>query len=198
LDYVPEELEGLDALLSDTYFCNFSLFQSIPDSWAIKQLFPLMPIHRLDERPTHHAVLGDVTCDSDGRIDRFIDRRDVGRSLPVHALDGQPYYLAAFLVGAYQEILGDLHNLFGDTNAVHVGTGPDGRTEVEAVIDGDTVRQVLGYVQFDGEALLGQFRAAVEQAVGEHRLDGDQADRMLSFYKAALEGYTYLEDSPEE
>ncbi len=120
LEYVPEELEGLDALLRDTYFCNFSLFQSMPDSWAIKQLFPVMPIHRLDERPTRHAVLGDITCDSDGKIEQFIDRRDVKRTLPLHAFDGEPYYLGAFLIGAYQEILGDLHNLFGDTNAVHV------------------------------------------------------------------------------
>ena len=198
LDYVPEELEGLDALLSETYYCNFSLFQSMPDSWAIKQLFPVMPIHRLDERPTHHAVLGDVTCDSDGRIDRFIGRRDVGRSLPVHALDGEPYYLAAFLVGAYQEILGDLHNLFGDTNTVHVAEGPDGRPAIEAVIDGDTVSEVLAYVQFDGAALVRQFRAAIEQALSEHRLDDDQAGRLSSLYEAALEGYTYLEDSHEE
>ncbi|HEY8551188.1 MAG TPA: biosynthetic arginine decarboxylase, partial [Vicinamibacterales bacterium] len=120
MDEVPEELQGLDEALSDTYFCNFSLFQSIPDSWAIKQLFPLMPIHRLEERPTQHAVLGDITCDSDGKIDQFIDRRDVKKTLPLHPFNGEPYYLAVFLVGAYQEILGDLHNLFGDTHAVHV------------------------------------------------------------------------------
>ena len=125
LDDVPEELQGLDESLSDTYFCNFSLFQSMPDSWAIKQLFPIMPIHRLDERPTRHAVLGDITCDSDGKIDQFIDRRDVKKTLPLHAFNGEPYYLGAFLVGAYQEILGDLHNLFGDTNAVHVSLDDD-------------------------------------------------------------------------
>jgi arginine decarboxylase len=128
LEFMPEELEGLEATLSDTYFCNFSLFQSMPDSWAIKQLFPVMPIHRLNERPTHNAVLGDVTCDSDGKIDQFIDRRDVKRTLPLHAWQNEPYYLGAFLIGAYQEILGDLHNLFGDTNAVHVST--DERGEV--------------------------------------------------------------------
>ena len=110
-------------MLSDTYFCNFSLFQSMPDSWAIKQLFPIMPIHRLDEQPTRHAVLGDITCDSDGKVDQFIDRRDVKRTLPLHTFDGGDYYLGVFLVGAYQEILGDLHNLFGDTNAVHVRLG---------------------------------------------------------------------------
>ncbi|MFQ5732752.1 MAG: biosynthetic arginine decarboxylase, partial [Planctomycetaceae bacterium] len=120
LEYVPEELETLDRTLADIYFCNFSLFQSMPDSWAIKQLFPVMPIHRLSERPTQHAVLADITCDSDGKIDQFIDRRDVKRTLKLHAQDDSPYYLAAFLVGAYQEVLGDLHNLFGDTNAVHV------------------------------------------------------------------------------
>ncbi|MFH1924456.1 MAG: biosynthetic arginine decarboxylase, partial [Planctomycetota bacterium] len=148
LEYVPEELEGLDALLSETYFVNFSIFQSMPDSWAVKQLFPVMPIHRLDERPTRHAVLADVTCDSDGKIARFIDRRDVRRTLPLHDFTGEPYYLAAFLVGAYQEILGDLHNLFGDTSAVHVSLDDDGRPTFDAVIHGDTVRDVLQYVQF--------------------------------------------------
>ncbi len=155
LEYVPEELDGLDAMLAETYFCNFSLFQSIPDSWAIKQLFPIMPIHRLDERPTHHAVLGDITCDSDGKVERFIDRRDVKRTLPLHTFDGQPYYLGAFLVGAYQEILGDLHNLFGDTNAVHVSIDEQGDLVIEEVVKGDTVREVLQYVQFDPKTSSG-------------------------------------------
>jgi len=128
LDLVPEELEGLDRMLADIYFCNFSLFQSMPDSWAIKQLFPVMPIHRLGERPTRHAVLGDITCDSDGKIDQFVDNRDVKRTLMLHTFDEPPYYLGAFLVGAYQEILGDLHNLFGDTNAVHVNLGDKGKS----------------------------------------------------------------------
>jgi arginine decarboxylase len=193
-EYVPEELEGLDALLSETYFCNFSLFQSIPDSWAIKQLFPIMPIHRLDERPTHHAVLGDITCDSDGKIERFIDRRDVKRSLPLHGFDGRPYYLGAFLVGAYQEILGDLHNLFGDTNAVHVSLDPDGEVMVDEVIAGDTVREVLHYVQFDAQVLLEKVRASVEQAIRAGRIDDRQAGQLLSFYRAGMDGYTYLED----
>jgi arginine decarboxylase len=143
LDFFPEELEGIDATLSDTYFCNFSLFQSMPDSWAIKQLFPVMPIHRLDEKPTQHAVLGDITCDSDGKVDQFIDRRDVKRTLPLHPYSGGDYYLGTFLVGAYQEILGDLHNLFGDTNAVHVRLSADGEVMLEEVIKGDTVREVL-------------------------------------------------------
>ena len=130
-------------MLSDTYFCNFSLFQSMPDSWAIKQLFPIMPIHRLEEQPTRPAVLGDITCDSDGKVDAFIDRRDVKRTLQLHTFDGGNYYLGAFLLGAYQEILGDLHNLFGDTNAVHVRLGPTGEVMLDSVIKGDTVREVL-------------------------------------------------------
>ena len=194
LEYVPEELEGLDAMLSETYFSNFSLFQSLPDSWAVKQQFPIMPIHRLDERPCRHAVLADVTCDSDGRVDHFINRRDVKRTLSVHPFDGRPYYLAVFLVGAYQEILGDLHNLFGDTNAVHVGLDAEGRPAIEAVILGDSVRQVLQYVQFDAEALLVRLRASVEAAVREGVVDEALADHMLRHYQAALEGYTYLED----
>ncbi|NUQ60951.1 MAG: biosynthetic arginine decarboxylase [Pirellulales bacterium] len=194
LEYVPEDLEGLDALLSDTYFCNFSLFQSMPDSWAIKQLFPLMPIHRLNERPTHHAVLGDITCDSDGKIERFIDRRDVKRTLPLHTFDGQPYYLGVFLVGAYQEILGDLHNLFGDTNAVHVSVDAEGEVIVDALIKGDSVSEVLQYVQFDPKTLFGQLRAAVERAIRESKIDDRQAGQLLRFYEAGLEGYTYLED----
>ena len=153
---MPEELQGLDESLSDTYFCNFSLFQSMPDSWAIKQLFPIMPIHRLNERPTQHAVLGDITCDSDGKIDQFIDRRDVKQTLPLHPFNGEPYYLGVFLVGAYQEILGDLHNLFGDTNAVHVSLDDNGEVVLDAVIKGDTVREVLDYVEFDAEALITQ------------------------------------------
>jgi arginine decarboxylase len=169
----------------------------MPDSWAIKQIFPVMPIHRLDERPTCHAVLGDITCDSDGKITRFLDRRDVKRTLPLHPFTGQPYYLGAFLVGAYQEILGDLHNLFGDTNAVHVSMDDDGQVALEAVIHGDTVRDVLNYVQFDAETLVSQLRRSVEQAVREGRIDDHEAGRLLSFYKAGLEGYTYLEDAHE-
>src|ERR1700688_4264007 len=158
LDYFPEDLEGLDGLLSDTYFCNFSLFQSMPDSWAVKQLFPIMPIHRLNEMPTRSGVLGDISCDSDGKIDQFIDRRDVKRTLPLHPFNGETYQLGAFLVGAYQEILGDLHNLFGDTNAVHVSLGENGDVILNTVIQGDTVREVLDYVQFSAKTLLEQFR----------------------------------------
>jgi arginine decarboxylase len=170
----------------------------MPDSWAVKQLFPIMPIHRLDKEPTRQAVIGDITCDSDGKIDRFIDRRDVCRTLPLHTFDGSPYLLAAFLVGAYQEILGDLHNLFGDTNAVHVSVDPNGQVSVETVVEGDTVREVLHYVQFDADALFAKTQAAVEQAIRANRIDDHQAGRLLRFYKAGLEGYTYLEASREE
>jgi arginine decarboxylase len=194
LEYVPEELEGLEAALSDTYFCNFSLFQSMPDSWAIKQLFPVMPIHRLDEKPGRAAVLGDVTCDSDGKIDQFIDRRDVKRTLPLHAWKSEPYYLGAFLIGAYQEILGDLHNLFGDTNAVHVSTDDRGEVVVDAVIKGDTVREVLDYVEFDADQLMQRLRDSIEQAVREGRIGDGQAGRFLRFYEEGLGGYTYLEE----
>jgi arginine decarboxylase len=194
LEYVPEELEGLDAMLSDTYFCNFSLFQSMPDSWAIKQLFPIMPIHRLQEKPSHHAVLGDITCDSDGKVDQFIDRRDVKRTLPLHDFNGSDYYLGAFLVGAYQEILGDLHNLFGDTNAVHVRLSPSGEVMLDEVIKGDTVREVLDYVQFKSDSLIGRLRRSVEAAVREGRLSYEESGRLLRYYEEGLHGYTYLED----
>ncbi len=194
LEYVPEEIEALSSSLCDTYFCNFSLFQSIPDSWAIKQLFPVMPIHRLQERPDRAAVLGDVTCDSDGKIDQFIDRRDVKRTLPLHAWRNEPYYLGAFLIGAYQEILGDLHNLFGDTNAVHVSTDERGEAVVDAVIKGDTVGEVLDYVEFEPDELAKQLRAAIEQAVREGRISDGQAGRFLRFYEEGLDGYTYLEE----
>ena len=194
MDEVPEDLQNLDEQLSSTYFCNFSLFQSIPDSWAIKQLFPVMPIHRLHERPTEHAVLGDITCDSDGKIDQFIDRRDVKRTLPLHGFVDEPYYLGVFLVGAYQEILGDMHNLFGDTHAVHIRLDGNGNVVLEAVIKGDTVKEVLDYVEFDAETLLHRMRADVEAAVRAGSLDLEQSGRLLRFYEDGLHGYTYLED----
>jgi arginine decarboxylase len=193
LDYFPEELEGLDTMLSDTYFCNFSLFQSMPDSWAVKQLFPIMPIHRLQEEPFHHGILGDISCDSDGKVDQFIDRRDVKKTLPLHAFTGEPYYLGAFLVGAYQEILGDLHNLFGDTNAVHARLDANNQVVLEAVIRGDTVREVLDYVQFKSTVLAEEFRRDVEAAVREGRIGYEEAGLLLRFYEEGLNGYTYLE-----
>jgi arginine decarboxylase len=193
LDFFPEELEGLDALLSDTYFCNFSLFQSMPDSWAVKQLFPIMPIHRLDEKPTRSAILGDISCDSDGKVDQFIDRRDVKKTLALHPFNNGTYILGAFLLGAYQEILGDLHNLFGDTNAVHVSLSDQGDVVLETVVQGDTVREVLAYVQYNSGALLDEFRKDVELAVREQRVGYEEAGRLLKFYEEGLQGYTYLE-----
>jgi arginine decarboxylase len=194
MDFIPEELQGLEALLSDTYFCNFSIFQSMPDSWAIKQLFPIMPIHRLNEPPTRRAVLGDITCDSDGKIDQFIDLRDVRNTLELHPYDGKPYYLGAFLLGAYQEILGDLHNLFGDTNAVHVSLEDNGEINLDAVIKGDTVREVLHYVQYSADELASMMRKDVERAVRAGKLSVDEARQLQSFYESGLEGYTYLEE----
>ncbi|MDX1980804.1 MAG: biosynthetic arginine decarboxylase [Bryobacteraceae bacterium] len=194
LDFFPEELEGLEGMLSDTYFCNFSLFQSMPDSWAVKQLFPIMPIHRLKEQPSRHAILGDISCDSDGKVDQFIDRRDVKRTLPLHALDGNPYFLGAFLVGAYQEILGDLHNLFGDTNAVHVRLGEDNELLLDAVVKGDTVREVLDYVQFNSRMLVEEFRKDVESAVRQGKIGFEESGKLLRYYEDGLNGYTYLEE----
>jgi arginine decarboxylase len=193
LDPYPEELEPLDQLLSETYFCNFSLFQSMPDSWAVKQLFPIMPIHRLDEEPFRRGVLGDISCDSDGKVDQFIDRRDVKKTLPLHPVNGSPYILGSFLVGAYQEILGDLHNLFGDTNAVHVTLGDNGEVILNTVVQGDTVREVLDYVQFNSKELLEQFRADVETALREGKIGYEESGRLLRFYEDGLNGYTYLE-----
>jgi arginine decarboxylase len=193
LDYVPEEFEGLEAQLSDTYFCNYSIFQSMPDAWAIDQLFPIMPIHKLKEEPTCRGILADITCDSDGKVDRFIDRRDVKHTLELHAYDGSDYFLATFLVGAYQEILGDLHNLLGDTNAVHVKLDEKGNFSIEEVVEGDTVREVLQYVQFSADDLKRQMRKTVERALREGKLTVDESRVLLKFYDNGLEGYTYLE-----
>ncbi|MGE3806641.1 MAG: arginine decarboxylase, partial [Gemmataceae bacterium] len=165
-----------------------------PDSWAVNQLFPIMPIHRLNETPTRRAVLGDITCDSDGKIDQFIDLRDVRSTLELHTFDGQPYYLGAFLLGAYQEILGDLHNLFGDTNAVHVSLDDDGEIVLDAVIKGDTVREVLAYVQYKADDLIALMRKDVERAVRGNKISLEESRQLLKFYESGLEGYTYLEE----
>ena len=198
IDEPPEELGSIDAQLADTYFCNFSLFQSLPDSWAVRQLFPVMPIHRLNERPTRHAVLADITCDSDGKIDRFDDQRDERRTLPLHELDGQPYYLAAFLVGAYQEILGDLHNLFGDTHVAHIDLTPEGKIAIETVVKGETVSEVLDYVQYHEHDLTQRLEASIENAVRNGLIDDRQAGEFVKYYRDALHGYTYLEDQAEQ
>ncbi|HZF15547.1 MAG TPA: biosynthetic arginine decarboxylase [Steroidobacteraceae bacterium] len=194
LDEVPEELEGLEAQLSDTYFCNFSVFQSLPDSWAIDQLFPIMPIHRLGEKPTRNAVLADITCDSDGKIDRFVSLRDVQRTLVLHDhVPGEEYYLAAFLVGAYQETLGDLHNLFGDTHVVHIRLHDEGGWWIEEIVKGDTASEVLGYMQYQVEQLFPQLSRDCERAVREGRMSLAESQALRRFYESELNGYTYLE-----
>jgi arginine decarboxylase len=191
---IPEEFDGLERALSDTYFCNFSMFQSLPDIWAIDQLFPVMPIHRLAEEPTRRAVLADITCDSDGKIDHFIDRRDVKNVLELHPVNqGDEYYLGVFLVGAYQEILGDLHNLFGNTNTVHVSLIPGGGYQIEHVVTGDTVTDVLRYVSYAREDLLARVRRFAEQAVRANRMSLEETRSMLRMYEEGLAGYTYLE-----
>ncbi|HEX3696691.1 MAG TPA: biosynthetic arginine decarboxylase [Polyangia bacterium] len=192
---VPEELEGLERALSDTYFCNFSMFQSLPDIWAIDQLFPIMPIHRLGEEPTRRAVLADITCDSDGKIDHFIDRRDVKSVLELHPVNGQDYYLGVFLIGAYQEILGDLHNLFGNTNTVHVSLAAGGGYQIEHVVTGDTVTDVLKYVSYAREDLVARVRRFAEMAVRANRMTLEETRSMLRMYEEGLAGYTYLERS---
>src|SRR5437764_6699299 len=193
MEFVPEEFAGLEAMLSDTYFCNYSIFQSMPDSWAIDQLFPIMPIHKLEQEPTCRGILADITCDSDGKVDRFIDRRDVKNVLELHPYTGDDYCLAAFLVGAYQEILGDLHNLLGDTNAVHVTVDDTGHVSIDEALEGDTVREVLQYVQFSADDLLRAMRKTVERALRDGKLSIDESRVLLRFYENGLEGYTYLE-----
>jgi arginine decarboxylase len=194
LSYVPDELEGLEKQLSDTYYCNFSVFQSIPDHWAVRQLFPTVPIQRLHRQPQRRAVIADLTCDSDGKIDEFIDLRDVKHVLELHNPNGSEYLLGTFLVGAYQEILGDLHNLFGDTDAVHVRhDGDDYR--VEHVVEGDSVAEVLSYVQYSKEDLVSRVRRAVEVALRERRITMAESGRFMKRYEEALEGYTYLTSS---
>ena len=194
LDYVPDDLEDLEKILASTYYCNFSVFQSIPDHWAIDQLFPIMPIHRLNEKPTERGTIADVTCDSDGKIDEFIDLRDVKPVLELHPLNqGETYYLSIFLNGAYQEILGDLHNLFGDTNAVHIHLTPEGYA-IEHVVKGDTMTEVLQYVQFDRDDLLERMRRETERALQEKKITMSEARLLLQNYEHSLNGYTYLTD----
>ncbi|MGI9473630.1 MAG: biosynthetic arginine decarboxylase [Rubripirellula sp.] len=189
---IPKDVRELDRMLSDIYFTNFSLFQSMPDSWAIDHLFPVLPIHRLDEQPTRHAVLGDITCDSDGKVDRFINGGKQQRTLMLHDLrPNEPYQLAVFMIGAYQEILGDLHNLFGDTHAVHVDVD-DGIAKVQSIVKGDTVREVLGYVQYEDRELVDKLQEAVEEAIQTGHIDNEQAGETVAFYEQALGNYTYL------
>ncbi len=218
-DYVPDDLEDLEKIMASIYYVNLSVFQSVPDSWAINQLFPIMPIHRLDEEPTRRGILADLTCDSDGKINQFIDLRDVKSVLELHPLrqvgerdtqrekkqpktsnpkskiqnlkSKEPYYLGLFLAGAYQEIMGNLHNLFGDTNTVHIQLTPRGY-EIEHVVKGDTVTEVLGYVQYDAEDLVESIRRRTEQALQENRITLEESQRLLQNYEQSLSSYTYL------
>ena len=193
MKHVPEELRNIDKLLADKYFCNFSLFQSLPDSWAIDQLFPIMPIQRLTERPTRNATLQDITCDSDGKIANFVKEGHLSHVLPLHALRrNEPYYLGVFLVGAYQEILGDMHNLFGDTNAVHVSV-KDGHYHIDQIIDGETVEEVLDYVQYNPKKLVRQLEIWVTKSVKNGKISLEGGKEFLSNYRSGLYGYTYLE-----
>lgn len=194
LKHTPDELRRLDKLLADKYFCNFSLFQSLPDSWGIDQLFPIMPIQRLNEKPDRNAILQDITCDSDGRIDTYVCRDRQTNYLPVHSLKaGEPYYIGVFLVGAYQEILGNMHNLFGDTNAVHISVENDGTYSIDKIIDGETVADVLDYVQYDPKRLVRRLETWVARAVSHGKISEDEGKEFINNYRSGLYGYTYLE-----
>ena len=193
LKHVPDELRGLDKLLADKYFCNFSLFQSLPDCWGIDQLFPIMPIQRLNERPTRNCTLQDITCDSDGKIANFAVNGGQSNVLPVHVLrKNEPYYIGVFLVGAYQEILGDMHNLFGDTTAAHISVTDDGY-KIDQIIDGETVAEVLEYVQYNPKKLVRQLEQWVTKSVKSGKLSLEEGKEFLSNYRSGLYGYTYLE-----
>ena len=193
MKHVPDEFRSLYKQLSDKYFCNFSLFQSLPDHWAIDQLFPIMPIQRLNEQPTKMATIQDITCDSDGKIINFITSNPSGQYLPVHSLNAQgSYYIGVFLVGAYQEILGDLHNLFGDTNAVHVSVDDEGY-HIDQIIDGETVADVLEYVQYNPKKLVRNLETWVTSSVKEGLISAKEGKEFLSNYRSGLYGYTYLE-----
>lgn len=194
-DYVPDDLDDLEEIMASIYYINLSIFRSAPDSWAIDQLFPILPIHRLDKEPTRRGILADLTCDSDGKIDQFIDLRDVKRVLELHPLEENgkknPYYLGMFLVGAYQEIMGNLHNLFGDINVVHIQMNPQGY-QIEHVVKGDTITDVLGYVQYNAEDLFDCIRRRTEQALQENRITLKESQRLLQDYERSLRSYTYL------
>ncbi|MDY0282674.1 MAG: biosynthetic arginine decarboxylase, partial [Salinivirgaceae bacterium] len=193
MKHVPDELRKLSRLLSDKYFCNFSLFQSLPDVWAIDQIFPIIPLQRLDEKPDRSATIQDITCDSDGKIDNFISTKNFSYYLPVHKLKArEPYYIGVFLVGAYQEILGDLHNLFGDTNAVHVSVNSKGYT-IDQIIDGETVAEVLDYVQYNAKKLVRTVETWVTSSVKAGTITTEEGKEFLSNYRSGLYGYTYLE-----
>ena len=199
LDYQPDELKELEQVMASIYYANLSIFRSAPDSWAIDRLFPIMPIHRLNEQPTTRATLADLTCDSDGKIDRFIDLQGTKNVLELHQLETnnaqpftiKPYYLGMFLVGAYQEIMGNLHNLFGDTNVVHIQMTPKGY-QIESVIKGNTIEDVLNDVQYDAQNLIETMRRRTEIALQDGRITLEEAQKLLQNYKFSLSNYTYL------
>jgi arginine decarboxylase len=196
-EYVPDDLEDLEKNMASIYYVNLSVFQSAPDAWAIDQLFPILPIHRLNQEPTNRGILADLTCDSDGKIEQFIDLRDVKSVLELHpleqsgSLEKKNYYLGMFLVGAYQEIMGNLHNLFGDTNVVHIEIQPDGY-QIQYLVRGDTVTEVLGYVQYKAEDLLEKIRQQTEKAMQQKNMSLKECQLLLNDYEKNLASYTYL------
>jgi arginine decarboxylase len=193
MKHAPEELRKIAKMLPDKYFCNFSLFQSLPDAWAIDQIFPIMPISRLDEKPTRTCTIQDITCDSDGKIANFISQHDTVGALPVHTIkQGETYYIGVFLVGAYQEILGDMHNLFGDTNEVHISVSKDSY-EIGQQIDGETVAEVLDYVQYSPKKLARNVESWVTACMKAGTISPEEGRDFLSTYRSGLYGYTYLE-----
>jgi arginine decarboxylase len=194
LKYIPPDLNDIDIALCDTYYGNFSVFQSLPDSWAIGHVFPVMPIHRLSEMPARNAILADITCDCDGKIDRFIDRQGLRRALQLHEVrENEEYYLGVFLVGAYQETLGDLHNLLGDTNVVNIRVSEDGSYSIVREIEGDSVADVLSYVEYDPKNIIKRFRATAEKAIKEKRITPQERREITRLYEEGLRGYTYFE-----
>jgi len=194
LKYIPDEFEGLDKALADIYYGNLSIFQSLPDSWAIKQIFPIMPIHRLNERPSRNAIISDITCDCDGKIEQFVDLHDERHTLPLHELrENEEYYLAVFLVGAYQETLGDLHNLLGDTNVVSINLTSDRHYEIVQELEGDSVADVLSYVEYNPAALRDSFKQRAELAVRENLITPTERRAIMTAFENGINGYTYFE-----
>jgi arginine decarboxylase len=191
--YIPDELEGLDAAIADVYYGNFSVFQSIPDFWAVDQLFPIMPIHRLNQRPTRKGVLADITCDSDGKIDKFIDLHDVKHVLPLHEWDGRDYYMGIFLTGAYQETIGDMHNLLGNTNVLHVRIDDKGRIESARQITGDCVDEILEYMEYSPEHMVETIKLRAERACRHGLITAKERNAFIRTYKTGIRGYTYFE-----
>jgi arginine decarboxylase len=192
--YAPEEIQNLDEILIDIYYGNFSIFQSLPDSWAIDQLFPILPIHRLNEEPKNSAYISDVTCDCDGKIKQFVDLHDIKKSIYLHDLDNDKYILGVFIVGAYQETLGDLHNLFGDTNVMSISIDENGKIIYLRELSGDTVEDVLSYVEYDPKQLINSFRSIAEKAVQFSKISGEERKIIMAAYKKVLQSYTYLQN----